>query len=38
VKRRAFFGTTLGGIGLMAAEEAKELHELETSSAAPDKP
>ena len=28
----------LVGIGLMAAEEAKELHELETSSAAPDKP
>jgi uncharacterized membrane protein len=28
----------LVGIGLMAAEEAKELHELETSSAAPGKP
>src|SRR5580704_2711879 len=28
----------LVGIGLMAAEEAKELHELETSSAASDKP
>jgi len=28
----------LVGIGLMAAEEAKELHELETSSATPDKP
>jgi len=25
-------------IGLMSAEEAKELHELETSSAAPSKP
>ena len=28
----------LVGIGLMSAEEAKELHELETSSAAPSKP